>query len=262
MTISKSVGRNGVNSKVDVKVIQAALNLLKINNFVLENKLIVDGIIGKKTISAIDTFQKNIVALNTPDGRIDPTGKTLALLKKYFSKGLSEDALMAIMTLGQASTIKKYLPFFKDALPKYKINTPLRITHLLAQIGHESKSLLYTEELASGAAYENRKDLGNINHGDGVRFKGRGLLQITGRDNYANYGKYIGIDLLKKGNENIISKNPKYALDVSLWFWDSRHLNRYADNDNLNGITRRINGGLNGLHDRQNYLNRARFFLI
>jgi len=77
--------------------------------------------------------------------------------------------------------------------PKYNINTPLRMTHFLAQVGHESLSFVYTQDLASGAAYEGRKDLGNIQKSDGVRFKGRGLMQLTGRDNYASYGKYIKV---------------------------------------------------------------------
>lgn len=261
MTVKQSVGANGSNDATDVKVIQAALNLFRSDKFKLSRNLVVDGKSGNKTTTAIERFQQHIVGMQSPDGRVDPNGRTLASLKQYLSKGLSEDALLAIMAKGNAGTIRTYFALFKTMLAKYNINTPLRIAHFLAQVGHESLSLTYTRELASGAAYENRADLGNTQPGDGVRFKGRGLIQLTGRDNYAKYGTHAGLDLLKAGNEELIANTPKYALDVSLWFWDSRKLNTHADADNLRAVTRRVNGGYNGLADRQDYLDRAKFFL-
>ncbi len=262
MAIKKSVGNKGSNSKVDVMVVQSALNLSQSDKFKMNENLVVDGKSGSKTIEAIELFQKEIVRLDNTDGRVDPGGKTLAALKKSTVKGLTESALLAIMAMGQAATIKTYLSLLKVALPKYKIINPLRVAHFLAQVGHESLSFKYTQELASGADYEGRKDLGNTQKGDGVRFKGRGLIQLTGRDNYAEYGKSIGKDLLVLGNEQIISSTPKYALDVSLWFWDKRKLNTFADGDNIKAITRRINGGYNGLADRLDYLERSKFFLV
>ncbi len=261
MSIISSVGKNGKNDNVDVKMIQAALSLSNAPSFKLNPKLSVDGKIGKKTTDAILLFQKNIVKLSNPDGRVDPNGKTLSKLRSSITKGLSQEAFSAIMGHGSSSQVQRFFPLLKTAFNRYQLNTPLRISHFLAQIGHESLSLRYTEEIASGSAYEGRKDLGNIQKGDGVRFKGRGLIQLTGRDNYDKYGKSISIDFLKSGNENLIANTPKYALDVSLWFWNSRKLNRYADKDNLNAITRRINGGYNGIKDRQEYLIRAKFFL-
>lgn len=261
MAIKQSVGAKGKNESTDVKVIQAALNLSQSDQFKISAKLVVDGKSGGKTVAAIENFQNSVVGMESPDGRIDPSGKTLAALKKQLSKGLSEDALLAIMAKGDSSTIKAYLTLFKAAFPKYQVNTPLRTAHFLAQVGHESLSLRYTRELASGAAYEGRTDLGNTQKGDGVRFKGRGLIQLTGRDNYSKYGTYAKLDLLKKGNEELIANTPKYALDVSLWFWDGRKLNNHADADDLRAITRRVNGGYNGLADRQDYLTRAKFFL-
>lgn len=169
---------------------------------------------------------------------------------------------MAIMAKGNTGTIKTYFSLFKVLFPKYHINTPLRTAHFLAQVGHESLSLIYTKELASGAAYEGRLDLGNTEKGDGSRFKGRGLIQLTGRSNYASYGKHANLNLLQKGNEGLISSVPRYALDVSLWFWENKRLNLYADADNLMVITKRVNGGYSGLSDRQDYLDRAKFFLI
>jgi len=262
MAIKQSVGDKGINDKIDVKVIQAALNLAQSVNFKLKSRLVVDGKNGAKTINAIELFQKNIVNLNTPDGRVDPAGTTLKTLKKHITKGLNQDSLMAIMAFGNSSSVNIYLNLMITMFPKYNITTPLRSAHFLAQVGHESLSFVYTQELASGAAYEGRKDLGNIKKGDGMRFKGRGLMQLTGRDNYASYGKHIKIDLLKLGNELLVATTPRYALDVSLWFWDSRKLNNHADKDNLKAITRRVNGGYNGLADRANYLERAKFFLL
>lgn len=104
--------------------------------------------------------------------------------------------------------------------------------------------------------------MGNTQKGDGIRFKGRGLIQLTGRNNYEEYGAHARLNLTKAGNENLIAKIPKYAVDVSLWFWDKRNLNTYADNDDLRSVTRRVNGGYNGLDDRKQYLDRAKFFLL
>jgi putative chitinase len=104
------------------------------------------------------------------------------------------------------------------------------------------------EELASGQAYEGRKDLGNIQPGDGKRFKGRGLIQLTGRSNYEQYSKDRGIDFIK--NPELIATDPNNCVDVAGWYWNSRNLNKYADQDNVRKITKRINGGYNGLEDR------------
>lgn len=261
MAIRWSVGTKGRNDLADVKVVQAALNLSHSVKF-KHQRLLVDGKAGARTAAAIEQFQRDIVGLSRPDGRVDPGGKTLRSLKAHTRKGLSEDALLAIMALGKRQTINTYLPLMKVAFPKYRIIAPLRMAHFFAQVGHESMSFVYTEELASGAAYEGRIDLGNTQKGDGVRFKGRGLIQLTGRTNYTQYSQYVGVDFTKQGNETLIATRPKYALDVSLWFWDHRRLNSYADSDNLRAITRRVNGGYNGLPDRQNYLTRAKFFLV
>ncbi len=136
-------------------------------------------------------------------------------------------------------------------MDKYEINTPLRQAHFLAQLGHESAGLIYTKELASGEAYENRADLGNVRRGDGVRFKGRGLIQITGRANYRSYGDSIKLDF--ETNPNLLEVLP-YCTDSAGWFWDIHNLNVFADKDNLKEITRRINGGENGIADRKHRL--------
>ncbi len=184
------------------------------------------------------------------------------------------------MTLGQlkestcSSTVNalKFLDFVNETCLKYEINTPSRQLNFLAQVGHESGGLFYTEELASGAAYEGRKNLGNTVAGDGIRFKGRGLIQITGRSNYKSVGDAMGIDLIKNptllGGKNVTkctAEQLKNAVMSAGWYWDSRKLNVLADKINIAKpidagtnlenfvlITKKINGGTNGLPDRLN----------
>lgn len=123
-----------------------------------------------------------------------------------------------------------------------------RFAHFLAQLIHESGSFRYMEEIASGAAYEGRVNLGNTQPGDGRRYKGRGPIQITGRSNYRTFGRRVGIDL--EANPAIAAV-PSIGLHLALEYWKSRDLNTLADADNLEAITRKINGGTNGLSDRR-----------
>lgn len=165
---------------------------------------------------------------------------------------------------------QKFLPFITDTCTTYHIDSPVRQLCFLAQLGHESMGLFYTEELASGQAYENRINLGNTQAGDGVRFKGRGLIQITGRSNYKALSSALGADFVTNpsllGGKNInkcSAEQLKYAALSAGWFWNSRNLNALADTidldnviDNGNNlvqfksITKKINGGFNGLADR------------
>lgn len=131
------------------------------------------------------------------------------------------------------------------------LDNPLRLIHFLAQLAHESGNFRYMEEIASGAAYEGRKDLGNTQTGDGKRFKGRGPIQLTGRANYRKYGQQLGIDF--ENNPEIVAI-PSVGLLVACKFWADNNLNALADQDDVTTITRRINGGLNGFEDRKNKL--------
>lgn len=144
-------------------------------------------------------------------------------------------------------------------LEKYEINTYLRIAHFLAQVIHESGSFRYTEEIASGAAYEGRKDLGNTSPGDGKRYKGRGLIQLTGKANYKQYSDYAKIDFVANP---IKLAELKHAVDSAGWFWKTRGLNALADKNEFLKITKRINGGTNGLFDREQHFNRCRSILV
>lgn len=128
------------------------------------------------------------------------------------------------------------------------METALRLAHFMAQVGHESGSFQYMEEIASGQDYEGRADLGNTQPGDGKRYKGRGPIQITGRANYRRFGRLIGIDI---ENAPEIAANPSIGLHLALEYWKDRKLNDLADRDDVEAITRRINGGVNGLADRK-----------
>ena len=134
------------------------------------------------------------------------------------------------------------------------ITTKPRQAMFLAQLAHESGGLRYMEEIASGAAYEGRRDLGNTQPGDGRRFKGRGPIQLTGRSNYAAASRALGIDLV---NNPTRAADPDVGFRTAAWYWNTRNLNKYADSGDFKELTRRINGGYNGLADRQKYYARA-----
>lgn len=133
-------------------------------------------------------------------------------------------------------------------------DNPLRLAHFLAQLGHESDSYRAMEEYASGAEYEGRADLGNTQPGDGKLFKGRGPIQGTGRANYRVYGRAMGIDLERHPQ---LLATPSIGLWFACLYWQKRGLNAFADSNDIETITRRINGGLNGFADRK-----ARFATI
>jgi putative chitinase len=133
--------------------------------------------------------------------------------------------------------------------PVYGImDSKLNLAHFMAQLIHESGGFRYMEEIASGAAYEGRADLGNTQAGDGKRYKGRGPIQLTGRANYRRYGQYLGIDFEDHPELPAI---PSIGLHVACEFWKQNGLNGRAGNDDLPGITKAINGGTNGLDDRK-----------
>lgn len=166
-----------------------------------------------------------------------------------------------------ASIIRKIAPGAKDsivsglaqAMPQVikiaDLTTPARQAQFLAQIAHESAGFKTTTEYASGREYNGRADLGNRkNTNDGVTYKGRGLIQLTGRLNYSDMGKRLGVDLIN--NPNLAAQFP-YAALTAAYYWKDRNLNAYADRGDIDSITRRINGGFNGLEDRKRYLARA-----
>ncbi|WP_338678903.1 glycoside hydrolase family 19 protein [Janthinobacterium sp. TB1-E2] len=168
------------------------------------------------------------------------------------------EQLLSIMPLARLRAAAFLAPL-NAAMVEFGITTPARQASFLSQVGHESGQLRYVRELASGQAYEGRADLGNTQRGDGVRFRGRGLLQVTGRANYAACGKALGLDLLAQPE---LLEQTVNACRSAGWFWQTRGLNALADAGDQERVTRRINGGVNGLAERLALYREARKVLV
>jgi predicted chitinase len=173
--------------------------------------------------------------------------------------GVLAAALPRIWQSGPKVAVAAMTAPMAEAMARYAIDTAVRAKHFLGQVGHESGQGRYRAEIASGAAYEGRRDLGNTHPGDGRRFKGRGLIQLTGRANYAEYSRSdlprsLGLDLTAQ--PDLVATRMDLCCDVAGWFWHTRSLNELADRadwtevETVRQITRKINGGFNGLNDR------------
>ena len=168
--------------------------------------------------------------------------------------------LAVIYPHAKAANIDRFWEHLNDAMEEFEINSPARQAAFLAQIGHESGQLRYVKELASGQDYDvgdKARRLGNTpeDDDDGERYKGRGLIQITGIDNYRTCGDALGLDLLASPE---LLELPVNACRSAAWFWQSRGLNQLADGGNFERITRKINGGLTGQADRLALWERAK----
>jgi putative chitinase len=149
----------------------------------------------------------------------------------------------------------------QQAIANGGIDTPLRLCHFLAQLAHESAHFQVTREFASGAQYEGRQALGNTEPGDGKRFRGRGLIQTTGRANYRDTTTDIRAMIADAPNfvdEPEALEEFPWALLSAVSFWRRKRINGAADRDDVVAVTKIINGGTNGLPDRQRYLARAK----
>jgi predicted chitinase len=164
------------------------------------------------------------------------------------------DDLRALAPRGKTAYLSAVADAANEHFPLYGITTPLRVAHFFAQCAEECDGFKTMEEYASGSAYEGRKDLGNIKPGDGKRFKGRGVLQITGRANYRAMGQKLNIDLEQHPEK---AAEPATAIQIACEYWRSHGLNALADKNDLLTITKRINGGTNGLPSRRAYFNTA-----
>lgn len=177
---------------------------------------------------------------------------------------LTLQQLQTAMPHATRARLQEFLKPINDTLAKYDINTPLRVAHFLAQIAWESGSLRYVEEIASGKDYDTgakARQLGNTPQadGDGQRYKGRGLIQITGRTNYKLYGVVIGKDMENVTEKNwLLLRQPRYAADSAGWFWKTHHLNERADRDEHTNITKIINGSTITAPKRLPYLRNAK----
>jgi len=155
------------------------------------------------------------------------------------------------------------LPHVEEAMRAASCINALRAAHFLAQVGHESAGLRYMEEIADGSAYEGRADLGNTRPGDGRRFKGRGPIQLTGRANYRAFTRWARSTGRTthdfEASPHLVAQ-PEWGFLAASYYWTVArpNLNAQADRDDLEAVTRSINGGLNGLADRRQRLNRCK----
>lgn len=168
---------------------------------------------------------------------------------------ITREILTQIAPKGNSKILNDLHMYLNLYMPQYGVDNYLRIVHFLAQAAHETDGFKTLEEYASGAGYEGRKDLGNIKPGDGKRYKGRGIFQVTGRYNYRELGAKLGLDL---ENNPELALDPRVSVLTALEYWNSKGLSQYADKDDILTITKKINGGTNGLASRQIYLDRAK----
>lgn len=183
---------------------------------------------------------------------------------------ITREQLQILAPNARARVIDPLVFPLNKTLPEFGIDTPLRVAAFLTQAAHETAGFRTLVEYGSGDGddadafddyltnnYDRRTDLGNTPEldGDGERYRGRGIFQLTGRDNYRRYGKRLGLDLLAHPE---LAATPAIAVRAACLFWNDKGLNRYADHQDFVGMTRRINGGLNGLEDRRRYYARAR----
>lgn len=164
---------------------------------------------------------------------------------------VSTESVAAAMGAG------KYAQALEETCIQFRIVTAMQKAHFLAQVAHESDGFQTATEYASGKAYEGRADLGNVQPGDGVRFKGRGLIQLTGRENYATFSHAMGRGDYFLREPGAVAMLP-WAATAAGWFWKRKGLNALADRDDVRAVTKRINGGYNGLADREDWLVQAK----
>jgi predicted chitinase len=189
---------------------------------------------------------------------------------------ITDDELKKIMPHCPSARRAEYLPFIQQAMQEFEITAYLREAAFLAQLAHESGELKFMEEIASGADYEGRANLGNTQKGDGKRYKGRGPIQLTGRANYRKFGGKLGLDL---ENNPTVAATKEVGFRIAGLYWKDRGLNELADKGSqivdvtrtrkngttfveqhpaFDAITFRINGGFNHKQERINYYERAK----
>lgn len=167
--------------------------------------------------------------------------------------------LKSIVGRSKLPVADQIAPHLTTYLPAYGVGTLYRAAHFLAQAAHESDGFRtlyeYWGPTEAQKKYEGAKRLGNTQAGDGYRFRGRGIFQLTGRANYTDMSKIVGVDLVKDPEA---AADPELSVRIACIYWERRGLNALADADDVEAITKKINGGYNGLEDRKRYLKRAK----
>lgn len=167
---------------------------------------------------------------------------------------ISADQAKAVF--GRTPT-EQQLADLNTCLKEFEINTPIRVCHFIAQCAHESGGLKWMKEIASGDAYEGSRELGNIKPGDGRRYKGAGILQMTGRYNYQKFADYIGDQSVMLGCDYVAEK---YPFSSAGFWWKNNKMNEYIDNGaDCIQVSAAVNGRnpANGLEERKAYFKKA-----
>jgi len=170
--------------------------------------------------------------------------QTMREVAPHFSGELADNQAKIIAEAGEV---------LASTLESYDITTRLRIAHFLGQTCEESAGFRTTVEFGTGEEYEGR--LGNTQPGDGPRFKGRGLLQLTGRANYKEYGNALGVDLV---NNPALAAQPALSVKIACEYWKRHNINSDCDRDDIITVTKKVNGGLNGLNERRTFTMKAK----
>ena len=171
---------------------------------------------------------------------------------------VTRERLLRLAPSANTTIIAGIAERFDELADDHDIATPRRICHFLAQAAHETDGFRTLEEYGGPAyfiRYEGRRDLGNLQAGDGIRYHGRGIFQLTGRSNYGRFGQLIGIDLEAQPER---AKEPETSLRIAFAYWTERAINAAADADDIERVTKLINGGRNGLAERRRYLEKAK----
>jgi len=203
----------------------------------------------KEQIEAFEYLQKN----TSPD--------VLEEFEKLYRKQpevkllISKKQLASIWGSNENSITDAVINDLNSCLNLFKINTKSRMRHFISQISHESGAGKWMKELASGDAYEGRRDIGNTQPGDGRKYKGAGFIQLTGRANYASFSKYMNDPRIMDGVDYVATKYP--ATSAGFW-WHNNNMNALCDkNPTVEEVTRKVNGGYRGLEDRKKYYKRC-----
>jgi putative chitinase len=178
---------------------------------------------------------------------------------------ITKPILRAICSSCPDDKIDLYLPFINAAMTEFHIDNYARQTAFIAQIAHETGEFKWMREIWGPTAQQKKyepfsgsklaEQLGNIEPGDGEKFKGRGAIQLTGRSNYAKFGKILGVDFIIHPQ---LAESHVFAFRIAGAFWETHGLNELADAGEFGAITRRINGGLNGQPQRLAYWEKAK----
>jgi putative chitinase len=213
----------------------------------------IDGIYGSQTHNAFTQFKK-ATNQNDPDKLGPGSAKILIELKDLPGSG-------GLLSKAQAEGIyarslqPHQLKDLNDCLNRFQINTPARMRHFLSQTAHESGGLKWMKELASGSAYEGRKDLGNNRPGDGSRYKGAGVIQLTGRYNYQAFSDFIDDPKVMDGVDYV---STTYPFSSAGFWWHRNNMNDLCDRGgSVEQVTKRVNGGNRGLAERKAYYQKA-----